>query len=576
MRGRLPLAWLLAAILLTVGVGSRLSGLGDRPLSPPEAEFALGAAAGTDQASPFWGSGAENAPVPTSYLLPTRMAMTWLGASEAAARAIPALAGVGLLLLPLLWIDRWGWPRVLMVIALLLISTTAWALSRTAGTAVLAALGVAMVLTGFARGREADALTTGLLAVGLAIGVASGAPFWMGAFGLLLSGLIAAAVTRERPRIPVSGPRLTQGLLGAAGLLVALGTLFGANWGALAGTFSGLGDWLSGWAGGGTRWLTAYAVLPIYEPLVLLGSVVGVVQVFRTTRVGSDAAYWAVGALMAYLAYPGRSPADLIWFVIPAAVLTAGWLLQLMEEWVRLEATLPAVLLMVVLATVLVFAYFSWHSVRAGFGLAAQDYTAQLGFVISAIGFGVALVLLFGIGWSWRETGLAASAVIVIALATTTFSTAWGLTFGQSDRRVDLWRPQTSTSNLNLLEDTVRSIANAHVGRDGGLPIGTAQPLPANLAWALRQQRPASLAAGADPPPVVVAAAAAVERSLPADYLGQAFGVTRTWDWVGPLPPSFWEWLSSRRAPTTLESWVLYVRTDVAGLDGSQIDGGLQ
>ncbi|MGA9532382.1 MAG: hypothetical protein WBR18_06665 [Anaerolineales bacterium] len=570
---KLPLAWLLAAALIAFGVGSRISQLGASPLSPPEAASALGAVFGTDQASPFWQGALSAAPTATSYLISSRMAMTWFGATKSTARAVPALAGIGLLLLPLLLVRRWGWLRVLLTITLLLISPTVSTLSRTAGSTVLAALGLVLVLVAMVRARGEGAPSSGLIAVGLAIGAASGAPFWMGVFGLLLAGLLALALERGRQlTLPVSR-RFSVGLLGAAGLLLAGGTLLGADWSALAGTISGPGEWLRGWAGGGYPWTTALAMVPIYEPLALLGAAVGTVRAIRADRIGSPAAYWAMGAVLAYLLYPGRTPADLIWFVLPAAALTASWILDLVEQWRRLEQAYPATLLALVILTILVFAAFNWQSTKAGFGLGAQDYSVQLGFVISAVGFSLALVLLFGIGWSWRETGLAAAAVIAFGLAATTLSSAWGLTLGQSDSRVDLWRPQTSTANLQLLEKTVQSIANAHVGRAGGLPIGTTDPLPANLAWALRQQQPALLGSQADPPPVVIATVAAGEPALPADYLGQAFGITQSWDWVGALPPSFDRWLSGRRAPTRLETWVLYVRTDVAGLEGDLIDG---
>jgi hypothetical protein len=574
MRRRLPLVWLLAAVLVAAGVGSRVSRLGDSPLSPPEATAALGAVAGTDQASPFWQGGPADSPIATSYLVPTRLLSSWIGASEAPARTVPSLAGIVLLLLPLLLIRRWGWLRVLLTITLLLISPTAWTLSRTADPSVLAALGSATVLAALMRAGEDDGPSTVLVAIGLALGVASGEMFWMGAFGLLLAGLLAMARERERMSRSLAGQQIGPGLLGAVGLLLTFGTLLGTDWSALAGTVSGLGIWLSGWAGGSYRWATAVAVVPIYEPLMLLGGVVGTVRAFREKRSADPASYWAIGAGLAYLLYPARTPADLIWFVLPAAALTARVILSLIEGWQSLEPAYPAGLLTLAVLIVFVFAGFSWQAAKSGLGLGAQDYAVQLGFVLSAVGFSVALVLLFGIGWSWRETGLAAAAVVAIVLAAATLSAGWGLTLGQSDQRVDLWRPQTSTASLPLLDETVQSIADAHVGRAGGLQVGATEPLPANLAWVLRRQQPASLGAQLDPPPVVLAPAAAVEPALPADYLGQAFGITRTWDWVGALPPSWARWLSARRAPTNLESWVLYVRTDVAGLEDDVIGGG--
>jgi hypothetical protein len=240
----------------------------------------------------------------------------------------------------------------------------------------------------------------------------------------------------------------------------------------------------------------------------------------------------------------------------------------------QLKPAYPAALLAAVLTTVLVFAFFQWRASNAGFGLASLERQAQLGFAISAVGFCVALVLLFGFGWSWRETGVAASIVSALGLAAITVSAGWGLTFGQVDRRVELWRRETSTANLGLLEDNLDAFGDALVGRQGGLQIATEGPVPANLAWVLRAQRPAPVGVDAEPPPVVIAPASAEQPGLPADYLGQKFGIGQTWDWVGSLPPDFDLWLANRRAPTRMDSWVLYVRTDAAGLEDLLLGDG--
>lgn len=575
MKGKLPLAWLLAAVVIGLGVVSRVSLLGDAPLSPSEARLALQAADGTEQASPFWQGGQDEEPAATSYLFPSRLLMSWFGADESTARAASAAAGIGLLLLPLLMVNRWGWPRVLLTSALLIVSPTAWVLARTVDTAVLAAFGIGLALVGLLRAEPERGPSVPLLAVGMAIGVASGQPFWMGAFGLILAFILSTALGGGRAWDRLPARPVGQGILGAAVLLFSFGSAFGTDWQMLAGAVSGPGIWLSGWAGGGYRLATAIAMLPLYEPLILVAGAAGMYFALRTSGNDRPAAFWALGALMAYLLYPGRSPDDLIWVVLPLVVLAARSGLRLLEAWGELEPAYPALLLTLVIMVVFIFAFFRWQAANAGFGLGPQDQTAQIGFAVSAIGFAVALVLLFGLGWSWSETILAGTVAVALALLAMTASAGYGLTLGRSDRRVDLWEPQVSASGLPLLEQTVQAVANAHVGRAGGLAIGATERLPANLAWSLRQQQPALIGAEVDPPPVILAPASADEPALPADYLGQAFGITRDWDWVGVLPPSFNYWLSGRRAPTRLQSWVLYVRTDVAGLDDGVSQDGL-
>ena len=48
-----------------------------------------------------------------------------------------------------------------------------------------------------------------------------------------------------------------------------------------------------------------------------------------------------------------------------------------------------------------------------------------------------------------------------------------------------------------------------------------------------------------------------------ADYIGQPLAVVEEWGW-SPLPLDLITYWTKHKAPVTMETWVLYVRSDIA------------
>ena len=144
-----PLPWLtieftLWGLLLLAALGLRLLRLDAAPLSTIEARDALAA----------WrfatGGGA---PTTTGYS-PALFSGQWFiflifGASDLAARLLPALAGGGLVLTPVLLRQHLGRLGALAAGTLLALSPTALTLSRSASGDVLVALGALLCVAGF-------------------------------------------------------------------------------------------------------------------------------------------------------------------------------------------------------------------------------------------------------------------------------------------------------------------------------------------------------------------------------------------------------------------------------------------
>ncbi|NIV29460.1 MAG: hypothetical protein GWN58_08105, partial [Anaerolineae bacterium] len=341
MKGRIPLAWILAALVLLIGGSFRLSTLGWLPLAPKEASVALTAAADTELASPFWSPSQVPAEAAApAYTNPTAALMSGLGADPAIARLVPALAGVIFMCLPLLLLRRLGWVRVLLSMLLLSISPTALTVSRSAGGEMLAALGLTLAAILLVRSRSPSPLEGTVAGVSLGAGIASGPAFWTGLFGFCLAYLLFRAFSRDDPFARVSRSLLLRRVVPTA-LLTALvlATWFGSRLGGLGDALAAAGSWIMGWTrAGGMPLLPGVFVFPIYEPLVLVMGTIAAVR--GINPVGDEwrpPVFLGIGSLAAFVLYPSRSAADLIWVIMPAAVLAVGTIESTIERTVSRE-----------------------------------------------------------------------------------------------------------------------------------------------------------------------------------------------------------------------------------------------
>ena len=586
MTRRISLSPLLAVLSLLIALLLRVVDLGALPLMPAEAAAALEAAARSSMGTPFWEGG--SAAVAPSYLTPTSALMTAFGVRTMVARLVPALAGAMLVALPLLLRRRLGWPVTLLTMGLLAVSTASLTASRTAGGETMAVLGVALAVVLIGRSAVLTKTERILAGAGLGLALASGSAAWMGFFGLglavLFGKLIRAGDPPRNPHDPPLGSPAAlfnyEVLISAAVISVLLSTAFGTQPRALTGFLAAPGRWLLGW-GNPSGWslISGFFVLLVYEPLLLILGGVGVVGALRRgPALERLAALWALGALTVYLLYPARNPLDILWLVVPLSLLTASQVIRTVEAIQKLEMPLSSLMLALVLLVIFSYAFLQLEASLAGFGLASLDREAQLVFALSALGFALLLVLLFGVGWSWRETLLALAASATVVLAMLSVSSSWRLNYTrQAVETSELWRREVTTLQLPLLEETLSEIAKTVVGRTGGMPIEVIGDPTASLAWGLREHKPASQALmGEDAPaveaPPVIIARETVQPSLPADYLGQAYAIKGHWGWPAGVPTNPLQWLMDRQGPLELERWILYVRTDVAAF-GTQPDG---
>ncbi|HBX70504.1 MAG TPA: hypothetical protein DEH25_14265, partial [Chloroflexi bacterium] len=117
----------------------------------------------------------------------------------------------------------------------------------------------------------------------------------------------------------------------------------------------------------------------------------------------------------------------------------------------------------------------------------------------------------------------------------------------------------------DLLADTLHDLALTQTGNADFLEVVSLVDAP-SLRWVLRNIEGVSYATGLSPdvaPLIVITRAddlAGVRQDL---YRGQDFGWWDSPGWVGALPSEMIRWLTSRDAPVTTESVVLWARLDL-------------
>lgn len=345
----------LYAAILAIGLVLRLYRLGLAPLSASEAQLALAGWRGT---------------MPTGIASPLLGWMNALlfavfGSSDGLARLIPALAGAALVAAPALWRERIGRVGALGAAAILAISPVAIATSRTlSGDAVVAALvvGLAAMTDRYLQTGRTAWLYGGAATLG--VGLASGAGIYSGLLALLVGAGLAVAFGRpDEAQARWRAMRDTRGLgWRVLGVMVAV---FAASatalmWrpGGLAAAIDLLPAWLAGPAQtGATAWHWPLQIMAIGEPLALVIGLVGLTLApVRNRRFAMFLIAWLLVAMLLAMARPARTSGDVLFAVIPLAML-GGYALEALGDSLRLarSGVQEGVLMLVMLP---VIAYF--------------------------------------------------------------------------------------------------------------------------------------------------------------------------------------------------------------------------
>lgn len=553
---------LFGTAILVAGI-VRFLNLGAAPLNESEARLAMDA---WQLAQSAIETGTFNpAPYPL-YILVTSLFFSLFETTNFLARLLPALAGMSLLLVPILLCKPLGKPAALLL---------AFGLAIDPGLVVASRLASGPMM----------ALAFGLLAL---ITWQQDHPRWAGFLGALfllsgphafqgiLIGLVTGALFRLviRPATLVnkqdhfddrSSKDFIQGIGVLAISLLVIGTLFlqvpqGIS--ALANSFL---TYFKGWIGFSDIPVGRFiAALAIYQPVALIFAVVSIGMILYRRRVDTIdllMIFWAGIGLLHGLIYPYRQTLDLVWVLVPIWFLAARVLARLLDLRQPQLAVYGQALLIILLAGLM------WFNL-AGFGRTAPQMNSSLArlFLMAGVILLIAITtILVSMGWSWQNGKHGLILGILGAGSLYLFSAVWGSSQVRANLPSELWYAGGAGDQTALFEKSVRDISVWKTGFPNRIDITVNSDSP-SIQWALRnfeQIRITHKIPSQELPAIIITPQAEQPPALTAAYRGQDFIWWTYPGWEGSLPGNVAAWLTFRDAPLIQEQIILWVRSDL-------------
>ena len=590
---RLTLEHILYALAFALALTLRFLHLGALPLSDFEAGWALQAlqvARGAHPATPALAAGASVGPNP-AYVLLTSVLFFIFGASNFLARFWPALAGSILVLTPFFFRDRLGRAAALILAFALTFEPGLLALSRTAGSSILA---ISFLVLAWAMGREERLPLAGIFG-GLAL--LSGSSAWFGLVSLALALLLTRALNTKCPSSSTEEDthpptphesRNTQhlslithysslftdhwslltehwkpALVYLLGALLLGGSLFLLAPNGLSAFVASILAYFKGWwTLSGVRAAHLLTALAAYQLMALIFGLVALVRgLLRKDCLVISLGLWAVVALLLTLAYPARQVADLAWALLPLWALAALELGR--HTWMEGVGGWELAGVTALTASILVFV---WLNLAAVSGQTFVPQVAQTRFLVllgALLILGLSLTLV-AFGWSTEVARLGAAWGGAAFLVAFTLGAATGAAGLRQPLTAELWSPSPQTAQADLLQKTMDDLSDWNKGHVASLPVTIVGVDSPALRWLLRdwEVKEADALSPADSPALVIAPQG-VELNLGAAYRGEDFVWYQTLAWDEALPEEWLRWFVYRQMSQQTESIVLWARDDL-------------
>lgn len=562
---RLKREFWLYGLAFGLALALRLIRLGDYPLTDMEAAPALQALQVALGARPVIGPH-------SAYVLLTSIFFFAFESSNFFARLVPALTGSMLVFVPLLFKQRIK-PRTALVLAFFLaLDPGLLALSRQAGSGILA---VTFLLFAWGLWERKSARLAGMLA---AFALLSGPTLWAGLLGLglawaILQGLEYRSQKDEKPLVTDSLPFGDQRSLTADSwkpalssffiTLVLFGTFFFLVPGGLNGMIVSLTEYFQGWSlPSGVSGRHIFSSLFFYQPLSIL--LAGIMLV-RGWWVGSRRvirlSVWLLVALLLAVFYPARQVQDLVWALIPLSALAALELARHFDLRPNERVEVFGVTLLSVI--ILIFAWFDlaglvWTATPAGgTNLRVWLFFGSLFLLLISI-------LLVAVGWSIRTARLGAVWSVTIMLGIFMLGAGLGAGRIRADYSSEFWAAGSYPVHAELLAATVDQLSEWETGNVDALPVTVAGLDSPALLWALRGHEVSVVdTLDASSAPAIVITPLQDSVNLAASYRGQDF----TWDqqttWDSVVLNDWLRWIVLREMPQSYDTILLWARNDL-------------
>ncbi len=507
------------------------------------------------------------------------------------------IAGIALVLLPLLWRRSLGGMAALIMAGLLTISASSVLPVRAAHPAVFAAVLAMLTMWAGKRAlsRPHGSVIFAVLAALLILGVGpSGA---LTGLCIVIGVLFAAWSGRESPfraALPdwIANFPAAKAALFAAGALFVVGTVFFLHPPGLGAVGQVISDTVSGIGAAPPKMKpAAWALLSFvfYNPLIAFMGLIGLLLVAR--HGGSFArmlAGWAASGAVIALVYGGLEPAHTLpLLAVPMAALSGIALERLLafrdSEWNPPGWALP---LQIAWVVGLLFAagLSGWILSQRLPGIQSfEALTAMQNlqpFALSVLTLGMIAILFFLAGSLWGAASAGRGLILGIAafLVLSTISATWQTGLFAPGDPDEMWYHEPLSHTLPLLDESLDRVAERVSGERTLLEMVVALDDPA-LAWMLRSRDGIryvdDIGAVQGAPPVLLAPESQGTGGLAAEYTGQDFTLRWTQEFTA-LPVDRWlQWGLMHESPwgeRPDERVILWVRTDVYGIPPEQPD----
>ncbi|NDJ60116.1 MAG: hypothetical protein GYB67_03275 [Chloroflexi bacterium] len=602
-RGELQISveFIAYVAIAVVALVFRLADLDSVPLSPDEAREALAA---WRVVSPEASGPLIAAESPVRFLLQSVM-FSLAGASELTARLLTAIGGAVLVLLPGLF-RRWiGASGALIFSLLLLISPVALIAARFDSGVVWSVIAALSALWAFLRyyehRRASDAVLATVMFAALIFLTEPGGPL----LALIVIGAIVLGFRLQREQADPDAeaeavtdqeaaddqPALLAGWPWAIAFTTAALIVFVVSTGFMLYPtgLSNVGELLSGTLRGfAETTITALPLFPLsiaifYEPLLwILGLIVIVVRTQQGTLSLLDQIFivWLILAVLASILFTGAEAGHALWLIVPLiglAMRAVVWLFSYDEEDAILEIPAWARWMIAVLVVAVLVGITTPFQTVARNLLASPD---GLLLNVNYDGSSVVLVLVYTafliIGyfmvaslWGNRTSLRGVGLGFVIFAAVASLGAGWNAAVVDADNPVEPWHTETTHRDVFLLRDSLLEVDQREAGGLTLMPLVVQAPTDGVIAWVVRDFPNAefiAVTAEARLEPVALLPQTPTEPDLGAAYVGQDFGVQRTWAWGTLRVIDFSAWWSQRRtrvAPNDTDRAVLWLRQDI-------------
>jgi uncharacterized protein (TIGR03663 family) len=515
--------WILIGI---TALALRLGRLDAGPLGPGESREAL-----------FAWRAATGQGMPQAHYSPALLTLNLIifhifGASDVMARFWPALCGSALSLTPLLLRGRIGRVGMLMTGLCLALSPTLLYASRQLEGTIVAAFAWMVFLGGLASFFDSGKrlwLTISAGALGLL--VTSGPT----AYGLIVPlGLawLSLAWTWSDRGIQWLAGRLTPHILHMLSVSVLVGLMLAtAGWWNPAGLGAAgdlLPEWVARFGSVSASAVSPSILLTAYELATLLFGLGGLAWAIKVrSRFGILVGVWAGLAFVLLHVMPGRTELDIVWVLLPLALLAGLALeylikgLQREGDWLGEGLHVPVVVLL-------------WCHLYLVLGrYAAYGNNADLALATLTVALQGLLTIIFALA---TKVGAALRALATgtgIVLLVVEISSGWGVAQVRPADPRELLASEATAVEVRDLIETLSDLSWRRTGLPLALPVTQEAPPDSVLAWYLRDRTAGDM----EPFPSVLVTVHYSNGSGSGDtfdrdeyYVGQAFALSRSWD----------------------------------------------